>query len=170
MREADVDLVGLSHRFPQGASYQSQFLIMTDPLDSQVMSIKQGKIRQLTGSCLCAGVSYRIDGPVRDVVNCYCTQCRKSSGHHVAATCVHKDHLTLITQDSLIWYECLPTIFRGFCKNCGGNLFWKRGDKSEVSIMAGTLDAPTNLKTVANIFTEDASDYCQIHEINSPED
>ncbi len=28
--------------------------------------------------------------------------------------------------------------------------------------MAGTLDSPTHLKTVGNIHTEDASDYCAI--------
>lgn len=153
----------------------------------------------LTGSCLCGNVNYRIDGNVRDVVNCYCSQCRKTSGHFVAATQVNKDDVTLITDSTLTWYECLPNIFRGFCNNCGGNLFWDNKnandnsdnnvddnsdnnvddnvdnnvddnvDDNKISIMAGTLDTPTKLKTIANIFTEDASDYCEIYQIEPSE-
>lgn len=127
-------------------------------------SIDQSQSRQLTGSCLCGSVSYQINGPARDVVNCYCSQCRKTSGHYVAATRINKDHLHLINDQSLTWFECLPDIFRGFCNSCGGNLFWdnKNDESNEISIMAGTLDTPTHLKTVENIHIEDASDYCQI--------
>ena len=138
-------------------------------MDNNLLSIDENMVRQLTGSCLCGGVSYQIDGPARDVVNCFCSQCRKTSGHHVAATRVNKAHLTLISKESLQWYECLPNIFRGFCNNCGGNLFWENKDSSDkgISIMAGTLDAPTMLKTIGNIHTEDASDYCKIHDIET---
>ncbi|HGG64526.1 MAG TPA: GFA family protein, partial [Rhodobacteraceae bacterium] len=37
-----------------------------------------------TGGCLCGAVTYVVNGPLRDVIACHCTQCRKSSGHHVA--------------------------------------------------------------------------------------
>jgi len=117
---------------------------------------------KLTGSCLCGGVSYSVNGPARDVVNCFCSQCRKTSGHHVAATRVNKDHLTLVENKTLNWYECLPGVHRGFCNKCGGNLFWDNGNDNEISIMAGTLDVPTNLKTSGNIHTKDASDYYDI--------
>lgn len=121
---------------------------------------------QLTGSCLCGGVSYRIDGPARDIINCFCSQCRKTSGHHVAATRVSKDHLILVKDETLKWYECLENVYRGFCGECGGNLFWDNGKDNEISVMAGTLDTPTHLKTSKNIYTEDASDYCAIPEID----
>ena len=39
-----------------------------------------------TGRCECGGVRYRIDGDVRDVVNCHCGRCRRFTGHHMAAT------------------------------------------------------------------------------------
>ena len=131
---------------------------------SDLLSINEIKVRQLTGGCLCGGVSYKIDGPVRDVVNCFCTQCRKTSGHYVAATRVNKDHLTLLKDETLEWYECLPYVYRGFCRHCGGSLFWdnKNAQDNELAVMAGALDTPTNLKTIGNIFTEDASDYCEI--------
>jgi len=117
-------------------------------LDKAIIGIDPTKIRQLTGSCLCGGVSYKIDGPVRDIVNCYCEQCRKTSGHHVAATRVNKDHLEIINDKTLQWFECLPEVF---------------------AVMAGALDAPTNLKTIGSIFNEDASDYCEIPNFDDKE-
>lgn len=136
---------------------------------NDLLSINSNVTSQLTGSCLCGGVKYSINGPVRNVVNCFCSQCRKTSGHHVAATKVIKETLTLENEQSLKWYECLPGIHRGFCSTCGGNLFWDKGIDNQISIMAGTLDPPTHLKTVGNIFTEDASDYCEIPAVENDE-
>ena len=34
----------------------------------------------LTGSCLCGGVRYQIDGELGAVTNCHCSLCRKMSG------------------------------------------------------------------------------------------
>jgi len=33
------------------------------------------------GGCLCQAVRYEIHGPLRDVIACHCTQCRRTSGH-----------------------------------------------------------------------------------------
>ena len=121
--------------------------------------------RVLLGSCLCGGVSYRINGLVRGVVNCFCRQCRKTSGHYVAATRASWNSLEMLRQDTLAWYESSPGVRRGFCSRCGGNLFWDDGQDNEVSIMAGALENPTDLPTVANIHVEEASDYCRIPSI-----
>lgn len=128
-------------------------------------SIDNTEKKKLTGSCLCGEVSYSIYGVARDVVNCFCSQCRKTSGHYVAATRVNKEELTITKDKTLKWYECLPKVYRGFCNQCGGSLFWDNGKDNEISIMAGALDAPTNLNTIKNIYIEDASDYCKIPEV-----
>ena len=122
--------------------------------------------REQSGSCLCGGVTYKVNGLMRGVVNCYCGQCRKTSGHHVAATRASWDAVQLLQQDTLAWYESSPGAHRGFCNRCGSSLFWDNGQNNEVCIMAGTLDPPTELPTVANIHVEDASDYHQIPELS----
>ena len=66
---------------------------------------------------------------------------------------------------TLKWYESSPGIKRGFCGECGGNLFWDNGGIEDISIMAGTLDPPTGLKTVTNVYQQDASDYFDIPQI-----
>ena len=136
--------------------------------DYKPIPINNTKAVALTGSCLCSGVSYSIEGSARDIVNCFCSQCRKTSGHYVAATRINKDDMTLIKDTTLSWYECLPGVQRGFCNHCGGNLFWDDGKDNNIFIMAGTLDPPTHLKTIGNIYTEDASDYCAIPTLSSP--
>ena len=113
----------------------------------------------LTGSCLCGGVSYTVAGPLREVIACHCSQCRKTSGHHVAATRVAASGLRFTRNESLTWYRSSDQAERGFCNRCGGNLFWRRYDSDTVSVMAGTLDSPTGLTLTKQMHTESAADY-----------
>jgi len=87
------------------------------------------------GGCLCGGVRYRLKGPLRDVIACHCSQCRRTSGHFVAATSIAADRLELLSDATLRWYESSATARRGFCSRCGGNLFWRRKEGPEISIM-----------------------------------
>lgn len=116
------------------------------------------------GGCLCGGVRYAVSGPLRAVVACHCSQCRRTSGHHVAATAVPRAALSLEAATTLRWYASSPEAERGFCSRCGSNLFWRRtgADAATVSIMAGTLDVPTGLALAAHIFVADKSDYYEI--------
>lgn len=117
------------------------------------------------GGCLCGGVTYEVRGPLRDVVACHCSQCRRTSGHFVAAAAAASDDLVLTASTTLTWYRSSQSAERGFCNCCGGNLFWRRRDAAKpahTSIMAGTLDAPTGLRLRQHIFTADKSDYYDI--------
>ncbi len=106
------------------------------------------------GSCLCGSVKYEIDGPLRPIVGCHCVQCRKTSGHHVAATQGHADGLRFLSDDALSWYGSSAGAERGFCANCGSSLFWRRLDSDQVSIFAGTLDGEHGLKMVCHILAD----------------
>jgi len=114
------------------------------------------------GGCLCGAVRYRHDGALRPIVACHCRQCRRTSGHYVAATQGYRERLSLLTDDGLRWYVSSPGIRRGFCSRCGSSLFWEREGSGRVSIMAGTLDTPTGLRMVQHIHTRYAGDYYEI--------
>ena len=81
--------------------------------------------RALTGSCLCGGVSYRVDGPLRPIIACHCSQCRKTSGSYVLATSCALSDITFLRDETLSWYRASDRARRGFCVRCGGNLFWQ---------------------------------------------
>lgn len=115
-----------------------------------------------TGGCLCDEVRYEVRGPLRAVVNCHCAQCRRTSGHFVAATAARREDLALVESRGLRWYGSSPAARRGFCRTCGASLFWETISGGRISIMAGTLDLPTGLETVAHIFIDDAGDYYTI--------
>jgi len=117
---------------------------------------------EATGGCLCGAVTYRITGPMRRVVYCHCTQCRKTSGHFVAATAVRHDQLQLTEESGLAWYRSSDIAKRGFCRDCGSSLFWDPSHGEYICIMAGTIDRPTGLTGREHIHTSDASDYYEI--------
>lgn len=85
--------------------------------------------------------------------------CRKSHGHVGAYTAAPKNALRLIEARGLKWHRSSDIARRGFCGECGGTLFWEGVARDTISIAAGTLDAPTGLKTVVQIYVEDAGDY-----------
>jgi hypothetical protein len=98
------------------------------------------------------------------VIACHCSQCRRTSGHYAAMTSVPTEDLVLSSSATLAWYRSSPRAERGFCRVCGGNLFWKPDGENRTAIAAGTLDLPTGLKLAEHIFVEDKSDYYTIEE------
>lgn len=116
------------------------------------------------GGCLCGAVRYVARGPLRDVVNCHCGQCRRFHGHYGAYTAVALADLTIEGEANLKWFNSSGFARRGFCQACGSSLFWHAVAEDGISIAAGTLDAPTGLKTVRNIFAAHPGDYYRMDE------
>ncbi len=115
------------------------------------------------GSCLCGGITYEISGEMADVTTCHCTQCRKQTGHHYAASRFHNDALKLDDAQGLLkWYRASDNARRGFCSNCGSALFWQGEGKDYSSVMVGTIDGATGLKLGKQIFTADKGDYYEL--------
>ena len=118
-----------------------------------------------TGGCLCGAVRYRVTGPLRPVIACHCTQCRRMSGHHVAATSAPRESVEIDGQ--ITWYASSPAARRGFCPVCGSNLFWD-GAGAGLSIFAGTLDGDPGLRLAGHIFCADKGAYYAIPEDGLP--
>lgn len=114
------------------------------------------------GSCLCGGVTFEVTGPLRPVVGCHCTQCRKQSGHFGAFTaCANRD-LRFTADATLAWYRASDSAARGFCKACGSLLFWKGDGRDYTSIAAGAIDGETGLTIDGHIYCADKGDYYEI--------
>ena len=115
-----------------------------------------------TGGCLCGAVRYTVNGKLRDVLECHCVMCRKTHGHIGAYSAVPKTQPEMTDDTGLRWYVSSDKARRGFCGTCGSSLFWDPTGKDYIAIAAGTLDAPTGVKTVLQIHTADAGDYYTI--------
>jgi hypothetical protein len=114
-----------------------------------------------SGGCLCGGVRYEVNGPLRDVLVCHCARCRRTHGHVAAYTRCADSDLVLLAAGGLCWYHADGRA-RGFCGGCGASLFWRRDGAQQTSIAAGTLDPPTGLRTIAHIYTASRGDYYEI--------
>ena len=118
----------------------------------------------VSGRCLCEAVSFRTRGPLRGVVYCHCTQCRRQTGHFFAATQVADDRIEIVGGDMVRWYAASPEAKRGFCSNCGSVLFWKRNGSGRISVLAGAFDRPSGLEGDMHIFVADKGDYYAIED------
>ena len=130
------------------------------------MNIKSNNSVQATGGCLCGAVRYEIHGALLSVLNCHCSKCRRFNGHIGAYTATHRDNLIITCNDGLKWYHSIldetPNVYRGFCKECGSSLFWDPRQSENISITAGSLDEPTNLKTTDHVWVSQKADYYNI--------
>ncbi|MBV8218073.1 MAG: GFA family protein [Solirubrobacterales bacterium] len=118
-----------------------------------------------TGRCLCGAVRYEVNGPLRDVLICHCEECRRWHGHFSASTAARRDDLVLIEQAGLKWIDSPRSdarARRGFCGECGSSLFWDPPDRETISIAAGTLDAPTDLRVIEHWYVSQAGDYYEL--------
>ncbi len=113
----------------------------------------------MTGGCLCGAVGFEVTGPLRPVIACHCTQCRKTSGHHVAATAAARDDVAVTGE--VTWYRLSPDARRGFCGTCGSPLFWD-GPGTHLSIFAGASNGPDVPKLAGHIFCADKGGYYEI--------
>lgn len=115
-----------------------------------------------TGGCLCGAVRYEVRGPLRDVVNCHCTMCRRLHGGSGPHTKARKADITITHDAGLAWYRTSAVAKRGFCRVCGSSLFWEPFEQDATGILAGSLDGATGLKTIGHIFVGEKADYYDI--------
>jgi len=115
-----------------------------------------------TGSCNCRAVRFRTRGPLRGVVYCHCSQCRRQTGYCYAATNVADEDLEVDGGDAVTWYEASDFARRGFCRTCGSALFWKPREGAYTSVLAGLFDPPSGLAGACHIFVADKGDFYQI--------
>ena len=114
------------------------------------------------GGCLCEAVRYEVAGPIRGVVNCHCTMCQRLHGAFGAHSKAPKAAIRVTRADGLKWYWTSERARRGFCGECGTNLFWEPAGQAGTGIGAGSLDQPSGLKTIGHIFTAEKADFTEI--------
>jgi hypothetical protein len=126
------------------------------------MANEDAKPLRATGRCLCGAITLEIRGPLRDVVVCHCGQCLRQHGAPPSYTAAAWTDVAINGAKDLKWYQSSQDARRGFCRRCGSSLFWEPMGSGRVSIAAGCLDKPTDLRTVRHIFVADKGDFYEI--------
>ncbi|NNP74379.1 aldehyde-activating protein [Acinetobacter defluvii] len=116
-----------------------------------------------SGGCLCGAVRYHAEVEPKVSFNCHCRDCQKSSGGAYAPIAFFAQS-QLNIQGDVKYYQSLGVsgkmIKRGFCGNCGSNLFGLPEIAAElISIRAGTLDDPNMFRPKFEIFTSHANQW-----------
>ena len=80
-----------------------------------------------TGACLCGAVKFEVTVPEPTFAICHCAMCRKwSSGPLMSAHC--EGDIRFTEEKGMTWYRSSDWAERGFCGQCGTNLFWRLTD------------------------------------------
>ena len=120
------------------------------------------------GSCLCNGIKIEITGGLeREPEACHCSQCRKQTGHFLAAVNVKRDALNIDGEEKIAWYESSEQVRRGFCTVCGSTLFWdayKLEGYDYIAVAMGLLDEPSGTRISKHTFVVDKGDYYELED------
>ncbi len=111
-------------------------------------------LQQYVGSCLCGAVTYQIDGPIGDIIQCHCQKCRKANGTAYAtnAPIAKADFKLTSGQDVVKKYASSAGTERCFCGNCGSPLISIKAETPEFyRLRIGTLDTPLQQKPTQHI-------------------
>ena len=107
------------------------------------------------GGCLCGSVRYEVSGPIKRLVHCHCSMCRKAHGAAFGTYAVLKaeDFRVVAGEGEIAAYQSSPGVQRTFCRRCGATLQFKSAKRPQsVELAAGTLDDDPGVKPERHIF------------------
>jgi hypothetical protein len=119
----------------------------------------------VTGGCLCGSVRFELNGPIRNIVHCHCSQCRKAQGSAFATNGVVNaaDFSLLSGQDCLAGYESSPGQTKYFCKVCGSPIMSRTAARPGlVRVRLGTIDSDIAERPMAHIFASSKANWEEI--------
>ena len=109
-----------------------------------------------SGSCLCGGIRYELDGGPADFFHCHCSRCRKVSGTgHASNVFVKSDGIRWSGDEKQIRHYKVPEsrlFVSAFCATCGGPLPQYLSEEGIAFIPAGTLDSENDISPTAHLY------------------
>ena len=112
------------------------------------------------GSCLCRQVTFEVNGEIRGVGQCHCSQCRKVSGTNGNAIfIVSQSRFEWLTGEAETKKFSLPSgwfVLR--CNACGSPLPQSHDGKN-VWVIAGLMDDPIETDIKQHIFCGSRADW-----------
>lgn len=117
------------------------------------------------GGCLCGAVQFEISGPIRSIVHCHCSRCRKAQGSAFATNgMVNATDFSFVSGgDTLTAYESSPGQTKYFCKVCGSPILSRNASRpDQVRVRLGTIDSDIEERPMAHIFVTSRANWEEI--------
>ena len=117
------------------------------------------------GGCLCGSVRFEITGPIRNIVYCHCSQCRKAQGSAFATNgIVRASDFKIVSETNVLTgYEPTPGQAKYFCKICGSPILSKTESKPEqVRVRLGTIESDISERPLAHVFVTSKANWEEI--------
>lgn len=119
----------------------------------------------VTGSCLCGGITFELEGKLEPIQICHCGQCRKAQGSaFVTNIPIQESAFKLTSGDGLLSaFESSPGKQRFFCSRCGSPVYSKTLKlPGVVRIRAGSLDGDLNTVAVCHFQVSSKANWLDI--------
>lgn len=114
----------------------------------------------MKGQCICAATQFEVELANHHVHSCHCSICRRQTSGVIMTLDIVPGSLQFIQQEQLGVYHSSAWGERGFCKNCGTNLFWRSRDQSYCNINAFALnELPDDLDLDLEIYVDHKPDF-----------
>lgn len=127
-----------------------------------VREMSSSDVSTHSGGCLCGAVRFELRGPLTSVTYCHCSMCRKWHGHVGAYAAVLRADFALVESRGLRWFASSDRVRRGFCGECGASLFFDEDGDPRVAFTAGSVEAPSGLRSKAHIYAASKGDYYEL--------
>ena len=110
----------------------------------------------VTGSCLCDGVAYRVQGTIDLIRHCHCSRCRRArSAAHATNGFVEPARFQFVRGEELLDFYKIPEADRftqTFCRQCGSAMPRAFPNRPYVVIPMGSVDGDPGGRPKEHIF------------------
>ena len=119
----------------------------------------------LVGGCLCGSVRYEVSAALGPVENCHCSMCRKAHGAAFSTNSVVPTSALKITvgAEFISEYESSPNRRKCFCSKCGSQLFIRRTNRPEYTVVTlGSMEGELQERPARHVFVESKASWYNI--------
>ena len=109
-----------------------------------------------TGRCLCGAVTYSAEEVETDVHSCHCEICLRWSGGPTFSVSVGR--VSFNGEQNITRFDSSEWVERGFCSQCGANLFYHLKEPDRYMLWMGTFDDLTPFKLADEIYIDKKPD------------
>jgi len=106
----------------------------------------------MTGQCLCGVVRFTAENVETHHHACHCKMCQRWSGGPLFAAAV--DAVAFDGAEHIKRYDSSPWAERGFCCECGSNLFYRIKEADKYLMTVGSFDNLADFKLTGELFID----------------